>query len=288
MARIRTIKPDIWGSEQLGSVSRAARLLFIGLITQADDEGRLKGSPRRLKATIFPYDDDIDADHIEGWLEQLSNTGLIVRYGDNPPIKATTPPENGGQPPLIYLPGWQAHQVINKPSKSKLPSPIPTTTPPDSGSTTGGLPVGREGKGEEGSGREGKGSQSPEGELTMEDAPLSHLLADKIAELDPDGNRPKVTKRWVQAEDRMLRIDKRRPEEARRLLLWTMADPFWRGNVLSMPKFREKYTQLYAAASRAPRRPATNATRTEERMARVMAEIQQDENTIETEAEEVT
>ena len=161
------------------------------------------------------------------------------------------------------------------------------TTPPDSGSSMGGLPVGREGKGEEGKGREGKGSQPPEGAATREDFPLSNLLADKIAELDPDGNRPKVTKRWAQAEDRMLRIDKRRPAEAERLILWTMADPFWRGNVLSMPKFREKYTQLYAAASRGPRRPVTNATKTEERMARVMAEIQQDENTIETEAEEV-
>lgn len=80
------------------------------------------------------------------------------------------------------------------------------------------------------------------------DAPLSHLLADLIAENDPNGKRPTVGQGWATEEDRMLRLDSRSPEEAERLIRWTQADSFWRGNVLSMPKFREKYGQLYNAA----------------------------------------
>lgn len=84
--------------------------------------------------------------------------------------------------------------------------------------------------------------------VSATDAPLSHLLADLVAANDPDGKRPTVTQRWATEEDRMLRLDNRKPEEARRLIEWTQADSFWRGNVLSMPRFREQYGRLYQAA----------------------------------------
>jgi hypothetical protein len=92
--------------------------------------------------------------------------------------------------------------------------------------------------------RQEKTEESPQ----RADAPLSHLLADLVAENDPNGKRPNVTKRWAEEEDRLIRLDARKPEEAERLIRWTQADSFWRGNVLSMPKFREKYGQLYQAA----------------------------------------
>lgn len=102
------------------------------------------------------------------------------------------------------------------------------------------------------------------------DAPLSNLLADLVAENDPNGKRPTVTKRWATEEDRLIRLDGRKPEEAERLIRWTQANTFWRGNVLSMPKFREKYGQLYAAAVAASekqrgRDPAPGMTQAEKR-----------------------
>ena len=56
MARIRSIKPDFFLSENLSELSVNARLFFIGLWTQADREGRLEDRPKRLKVQIFPYD----------------------------------------------------------------------------------------------------------------------------------------------------------------------------------------------------------------------------------------
>lgn len=89
-----------------------------------------------------------------------------------------------------------------------------------------------------------------------DEARLSHLLADLLAESDPNGKRPTVTKAWAEAEDRMLRLDERNPVEAERLIRWTQGNEFWRGNVRSMPKFRERYAQLYNAAVQAKQTPS--------------------------------
>ena len=73
-------------------------------------------------------------------------------------------------------------------------------------------------------------------------APLSDLLADLI---ERNGSkRPTVSKRWADEERRMLELDMRSPEEALSLIEWCQNDLFWKGNILSMPKFREKYDTL--------------------------------------------
>jgi hypothetical protein len=53
MARIRTIKPEFWEDDVIGSLSRDARLLFIATLNLADDEGLLRWSAAYLKASAF-------------------------------------------------------------------------------------------------------------------------------------------------------------------------------------------------------------------------------------------
>lgn len=57
MARIRTIKPEFWSSEQVMESRPLARLLFIGLWNFCDDGGNHPLSPRTIKALVFPGDD---------------------------------------------------------------------------------------------------------------------------------------------------------------------------------------------------------------------------------------
>ncbi len=78
MARSRTVKPGFFLNEHLAVKSSNARLLFIGLLQQADCEGRLEDRPLRLKAAIFPYE---EAD-VEALLEELASgpEKFIVRY----------------------------------------------------------------------------------------------------------------------------------------------------------------------------------------------------------------
>src|SRR5690242_5372256 len=104
MARIRTIKPEFWSSEQNMECSRDARLLFIGLWNFVDDAGRCADSAKTLKAQVFPGDDDIDSTTIRRWLDELSTNKLIQYY------------EVGGRA-YLQVTGWH-HQKIDRPRPS--------------------------------------------------------------------------------------------------------------------------------------------------------------------------
>jgi hypothetical protein len=61
-----------------------------------------------------------------------------------------------------------------------------------------------------------------------------------------------VTKAWLQAADRLKRIDGRTHAQVMACIEWCQQDEFWRSNILSMPKLRSKYDQLRLAAQRDP------------------------------------
>lgn len=95
MARIRTIKPEFFLSEQVGSVSFAARLLFAGLWTIADREGRLRWQPKRIKAQVFPHD-EIELHRLAEELvtavpEHGNGAPLVVFYADEGGVYAWIP-----------------------------------------------------------------------------------------------------------------------------------------------------------------------------------------------------
>lgn len=107
--RIRTIKPELWHDEKVGRLSRDARLLFIGLITMADDHGRIRAMAPAVLGHIFPYDNDAIR-RLEKWFRELEMVGLVVRY------------EHLGVA-YGWLPGWANNQKVNRPSQSELPDP---------------------------------------------------------------------------------------------------------------------------------------------------------------------
>lgn len=76
MARIRTIKPDFFTSEDIVSLSTLARLLFIATWLEADREGRLVWRPKTLKLRYLPGDNC----EIEKLADELLHTGLVVTY----------------------------------------------------------------------------------------------------------------------------------------------------------------------------------------------------------------
>jgi hypothetical protein len=76
MARARNIKPGFFKNEELADCQPLARIMFAGLWTIADREGRLEDRPRRIKAEVLPYD-NVEAD---GLLDELAAHGFIVRY----------------------------------------------------------------------------------------------------------------------------------------------------------------------------------------------------------------
>lgn len=110
MARIRSLKPGIFQSPQVMNLSMGARLLFVGLITQACDQGRGTADARSLRAAVFPGDDCSSAE-VDAWLGEIEAQGLIVVY-DGPRLGR-----------LYALPTWNRHQRINRPTPSHYPAP---------------------------------------------------------------------------------------------------------------------------------------------------------------------
>jgi hypothetical protein len=108
MARIRTLKPEFWQDEKLAPLPTIDRLVFLGLISQADDAGRLVDNPRLLNGLIFPMTDD----DCRQSLETLARLGRIIRYTSA-----------SGQR-LIQIAKWCDHQRVDKPSRHVLP-PVP-------------------------------------------------------------------------------------------------------------------------------------------------------------------
>jgi hypothetical protein len=105
--RIRSIKPDIWRDPTFNDLPIQARLLFIGLISNADDQGRLSGSDRLLKGIVFPAD-TFPLKHFSRWLDAIHDSGMARRY-------------TVAGKPYLDIPNWHRHQRVDKPNASTHP-----------------------------------------------------------------------------------------------------------------------------------------------------------------------
>src|SRR5499427_10605905 len=77
MARTRLLKPGFFKNPVLARLSERHRLLFAGLWTIANRDGRLKDDPDWIRAELFPYEADINVDAL---LTDLHRSGFIHRY----------------------------------------------------------------------------------------------------------------------------------------------------------------------------------------------------------------
>ena len=115
MARIRTIKPEFWTSEQVVECSPIARLLFVGMWNFCDDYGNIPASVKSLKMKVLPGD-DISLAEMDSMLEDLLRNGLIKRYS-----------VDGKE--YLHVTGWH-HQRVDHPSKTRYPAPSQENSPP--------------------------------------------------------------------------------------------------------------------------------------------------------------
>ena len=108
MARKRMIDPNIWQSEDFSKLDVFSKLVFIGLFSLADDEGRGRANPTYLKSSIFPYDEVVRTTDVEKSLSQISTNMSIVFYEHN-------------DSKYYELLNWNKWQKIDRPSQSKIP-----------------------------------------------------------------------------------------------------------------------------------------------------------------------
>lgn len=109
MARIRTVKPEMFESESLAECSVTAMLTFVGLLTQADDSGRHRDHSAIIAGRLWALRPDHTPTHVAHDLEELAAAGLVCRYTG---CDGRT---------WLHIVKWDQHQRINKPTASRLP-----------------------------------------------------------------------------------------------------------------------------------------------------------------------
>ncbi|MFI8320444.1 MULTISPECIES: hypothetical protein [Streptomyces] len=109
MARIRTIKPEAFESEDLAAVDVTAVLTFFGLLTQADDSGRFRDHPAIIAGRLWALRPEHTPAHVAHDLEQLAAAGLVCRY------------TGCDGKSWLHIVTWDRHQKINRASESRLP-----------------------------------------------------------------------------------------------------------------------------------------------------------------------
>ncbi len=87
-------------------------------------------------------------------------------------------------------------------------------------------------------------------EIHPESLKLSNLLAILIKNNNPknkyilDGNFEGSVKRWAEDINKINEIDKQTWKDIEDVINWCQNDSFWKANILSGLKLREKFTQL--------------------------------------------
>jgi len=133
MARIRTIKPEFFTSEDIVSLTPLSRLFYQSLWCEADREGRMEWKPRTFKLRYFPGDNC----DIESMAQELIDAGLVIVYE-----------ANGKQ--YAEVPSFKKHQVINnREAESEIPPRVTNENHAPFTRESGVLAEGKEGKGRE-------------------------------------------------------------------------------------------------------------------------------------------
>lgn len=190
MARIRSIKPEFWTDERLTECSVSARLLFIGMLNFADDNGNQVYSAKRLKMQVFPAD-TIDTQPL---IDELITHGLLIEYS-----------VSGNK--YLNIKGFKKHQVINRRSSTPIPEPDFSD---GSLSAHGAGTDGEEGKGEERKEQERSASSDDDAPERSDSIPYREIVAaynrtmtglPKVRELT-DARRTAIRRVWQESTQR--------------------------------------------------------------------------------------
>jgi len=79
MARKRSIDPHIWEDPGFNSLEIPARLIFIGMISNADDEGYIRADAGSIKRLIFGFD-NISKEEVQKYLDQIKKLKTVHFY----------------------------------------------------------------------------------------------------------------------------------------------------------------------------------------------------------------
>jgi hypothetical protein len=283
MARKRFVTSEISTDRKIAKLAEknpTAAALWPWFITAFDDWGRMNADPIEVKLAIFPAF-PYTSDEIEEFIKLYHEFEIAYFYEvDEKPYLAVNPDtwlkyqtyirKDKLEKQNSKIPGpkdapWlakndtnndlatinvakQQSATINVPSPSPSPSPSSdkrSSSQPDGATTP------------EATKPDNKRERKTKVKFFTEDSVeyrLAFLLRSEILKNLPDArvpqNTPEGLSNWCIEIGRMIRLDKRKPEEIAFLIRWAQSDSFWRANILSPKKLRDKWETVKLQAQR--------------------------------------
>jgi hypothetical protein len=103
--KIRSVRPEFFTDVRMAQLSFGARLLYVGLWSYVDDEGRGEFLPKRIEGEVFP-NESVD---FAGLWSELERMGRVVVYVV-------------GEQSYFHIPTFSAYQKPNRVYASRLPA----------------------------------------------------------------------------------------------------------------------------------------------------------------------
>lgn len=106
----RMLDSRLWANYRFGEMPMMARLLLLGIINHADDQGRIIAKPIYLRTEIFRYDTDVKDEQVAECLNLIEANGTIQLY------------EADGKE-YLQLNNWWDYQSLQFAAPSDIPRP---------------------------------------------------------------------------------------------------------------------------------------------------------------------
>lgn len=180
MSRIRSVHPGLWTDERFVSLSIPARLLFIGLWNECDDQGSFAWSPITIKMRLAP----IDAIEVPALLSEMVEAGVVIRYEQDGrsygAVRNFCRFQRPNKPNSTYPQTPEVQEYVGSGSRSTGGGSQPVGDLFGSGSVKSGQRerIGEEGKGEERTG----GDEDARGRATALPEDFTPVLTDRARE----------------------------------------------------------------------------------------------------------
>jgi len=223
-------------------VPRDAKLVYLVLSSHVGGNHSAWPSHRRLADLLGMSVSTVKRQL--GWLRAMGYIDWQARIGDNEAritneyvLLAGSTPSPGKRP--------SSHRAMG----STGPTPGPHRPTPQSSESD---PLAPSDLAEEESLNESHLNEKPiSSEVATRRSDVESICGHLADRIEANGSkRPAVTQRWRESARRLLDIDGRTEQQVHSAIDWCQGDEFWRSNILSMPKLREKYDQLRLAAAR--------------------------------------
>lgn len=227
MPKGRMISKKISYDEKVALLSLPAKILYTWCIPHLDVKGRIYAEPQILKGIVVPYVKELTPTKIEKSIQEIAEAGLADIYGSNKQY--------------MLFKGFSKNQNLreDREAESEIPPPTPEQLQSNSRQTPAQVKL-------------SKDKIIKEYCPTSEEVRLAKLLFSLIRGRKPnyqvkiksEKQKEALYQKWADHIDKLIRIDERGPAQIEAVIRWCQKDDFWKDNILSTEKLREKIDKL--------------------------------------------